>query len=109
MNEEKLRDIQFLLDLVVDKLIGITGIKDYSDFILRYKLNEAESTSLMDEVALMEEEAKQDRTGAEKEILSRLSKFNSNRLSSPVTFTREALQLLSPETLFKMYFSDIQP
>lgn len=106
MNEEEFQKVKFLLELAIDKLVGITGVQDYSDFILRYKLTYDHAVALMDEVTLIEDQIKQDKGVADNEILKRINKFNTQTTVTPYTFTREALQILSPEKLLKMYSSD---
>jgi hypothetical protein len=107
MNEEvQIKEFQFLLDLVISKLIDITGVKDYPDFILRYRLSENNSIALMDEISAIEQEVKQGKTVESNDILNRLGGFHLFGSPGPITFVREVLEILSPEILLRIYNGD---
>jgi hypothetical protein len=102
--QERIQQLEFLLEMAIDKLIGITGVKDYPDFILRYHLSQSNATSLMDEVSAIETVIREGTVITGNEILNRLGKFSVFG-QSPVVFVREALEILSPEILLKIWHS----
>lgn len=104
--QEKIQELQFLLDLAISKLIDMTGIKNYPDFILRYRLTESKALALTDKIVAIEEEVKQGKTITSIEILHRLAEFSPSPIIAPVpevSFFPEVLELLSPEILLPIY------
>lgn len=104
--EERIKELRFLLDLVISKIIDIAGVKDYPDFILRYRLSENNSIALMDEISAIEQEVKQVKTVDSNEILHRLGGFHLFGSPGSTSFVREVLEILSPEILLRIYNGD---
>ncbi|MDZ8239295.1 MAG: hypothetical protein RMZ69_19445 [Nostoc sp. ChiQUE01a] len=99
--QEQLKKVEFLLDLTIGKLTDITGIKDYIDFILNYRLTENNAIALQDEVTAMEKEIEKGQSITQDVILQRLGKFTT--YGAPTTFISEVLKVLSPNILLKIW------
>lgn len=92
----------FLLDLLISKVIGQSGINDPSDFILHYRLDESTAEAVMDEVSKIAEEVNQGNQVTGANALERICRFHRPGMGAPSQFVSTAFKVWSPETWDKI-------
>ena len=93
------KHLEFLIDLLMHKVLTVTGVDDCSTFILQYRLTEEQAVEIMDEVNNIDQEVKQVGEITYTNVLERIGRFYKPGMGGtggPVMFVSQAFQTLAP-------------
>jgi hypothetical protein len=88
----------FLLDMLISKVIGHSGIKDSTDFILNYRLSEDTAEKVMDEVIDIQTRLDRGETVTVIDALTRIAElpYTDPIPSGPEFFVESAFRVWAP-------------
>ncbi len=95
-------DVQFLLDLVISRVVSGAVSADPTAFILHYRLGEQEAEQIMNEVGSIATEVEHGNQVTSMDAVRRICAIHQPLASSPELFAADAVRAWAPATWEKI-------